>query len=462
MLAKSARMAAFAAVLAVVLLALASPGAGAVAFTFNWMGTPAAPLPWNPATGFDLVKHDRDLTQTWNHPYTVQGQHGADCGPFKGFGVGGTHLIQTYADEAYICNNHMMTAVAGEGYGEITFTPAAMLDWSQGTATATWKVSTLRTSCRDWLSFNLMPFMDNLLLTEGFDVDLAGEPRNELYFTNGGSCRSTYNGFDVRNFGESDIRGSTDTAIEDVLSPSATTRTKMELDVSRTHVRFGLPDYNLWFVDGDLQSPLPYTQAVLQFEQHSYTPDKECTPSPTFCTGNTWHWSDLSYSNVVPFSILRADQFQVSASSPTVHLPAAAPANSFLRMEALARPGSLKVSPDGGHSWIPITRAQPSTKNPNGQFTDQHFNNIFVPIPAGTQTLTFSGQDVWVPWIGRNMSVWSSSTAPLPTPAPTGTPQPTGAPGPTPFPIKNAPCTVKLNGNNVKGTCNGTFLPAPS
>jgi hypothetical protein len=454
---QAARVCAFAAALALVLMTQLGLGANATDFTFNWTGTPSSPLAWNPSTGFDLVKHDRDLTQTWSQPYPMEAQHGSKCEPFQGIGVGGTHTVTEYQDMAFICNNHLMTGVRGEGYGEVTFTPAVMLDWSGGTAKATWKVSTLSTSCRDWLSFNLMPFMDNLLLTEGFDVDLAGEPRNEVYFTNGGSCRPTYHGFDVRNFAQSDL-GSTETAVSDVVSPSASTRTTFQLDVSRTHVRLSLPDQGVSLVDSDLKSPLPYTQAVLQFEQHSYTPEKECTPTPTFCHANTWHWSDLSYSPMVPFSILRADRFQVSAAAPTVHFPAPAPPNSFLRMEALALPGSMKVSPDGGQSWIPISKAQPSTKNPTGQFTDQHFNNIFIPVPAGTQTLTFAGTDVWVPWIGRNMSLWSTTASPLPTPGPSGSPTP--KPGPTPVPIHNAKCTVMLKGKNVKGSCTGSFVPA--
>ncbi|HSS59967.1 MAG TPA: hypothetical protein VLK30_00755, partial [Candidatus Limnocylindrales bacterium] len=175
--------------------------AASSSYSFNWSGTPSAPTPWQPSTGFDLAIHDRDLTQTFAQPYPYQAEHGADCGPFQGFGLGGTHLVTQYADEVFICNNHMMTSLNGQGYGEITFTPAEMLDWSQGTASVTWQVSTLRASCRDWLSYNLMPIQDNLLLTDGIGVDLAGEPRNELLFTTGANCSSAFTGTDIRNFG---------------------------------------------------------------------------------------------------------------------------------------------------------------------------------------------------------------------------------------------------------------------
>lgn len=437
------------------------PGIAASDYTFNWSGTPSAPTAWSPSTGFDLVIHDRDLKQNWNQPYAFQAQHGSDCSPFKGFGQGGTHIVTEYRDLAFICNNHLMTGINGEGYGEITFTPAVMLDWSQGTATASWHVSTLRTSCRDWLSFNVMPFMDNLALTDGFGVDLAGEPRNGLLFTTSASCPGTYHGYDIRNFNESEI-GGRGGAVEDVLSTSASVRTHFELDVSRTHVRFGLPDSNMWMVDSDLKSPLPYTQAVVQFGQHSYSPEKECSPTPTFCAANTWHWSDLSYSRIAPFTILRGDTFQVThAPANVVHLPQPAPANSFLRMEAIALPGSMKVSPDSGKTWIPITTAQPSTENQSGAFTQDHMNNVFLPIPAGTQSLTFAASDpYWIPWVARNVSVWSSSaaaTVPGTPPPPPNTPTPSAAQNAVP--ITDVPCTVKLNGRIVTGTCSGTFKP---
>jgi hypothetical protein len=412
MQAKVARTVVMAVAVGLLITVQSSPSHAAVGFSFNWNGIPAAPMPWAPSTGFDVVVHDRDLTGTFERPTAFQAQHGSNCSPFQGFGVGGTHLVTTYQDEVFICNNHMMTGLNGQGYGEITFTPAALLDWSQGTASATWNLSTLRTSCRDWLSFNVMPFIDNLALTDGVGVDLAGEPRNELLFTTGPSCPSAYHGYDVRNFDKTDIGGA-GRAVEDVVSPSAVTRSRFELDISRTHVRFGLPDSNLWMVDGDLKSPLPYGQAVVQFEQHSYTPDKECTPTPTSCAPNTWHWSNLDYSNIVPFSILRGDVFQVShAPQNVVHFTAPAPANSFLRMEALAAPGSMKVSADGGQTWIPITRSQASTDNQAGDFTADHMNNIFLPIPQGTQTLTFTGTDTyWMWWVARNISIWSVSAA---------------------------------------------------
>ena len=421
-------------------------------YSFSWAGTPTSPQPWNPATGFDVVVHDRDFTQTYNNPYPFAAQHGTDCGAFQGFGVGGIHTVSTYADEVFMCNNHMMTGVNGQGYGEVAFTPAQLLDWSAGPVSVTWQVDTLRTSCRDWLSFNVMPFADNLMLTDGVGVDLFNEPKNELLFTTGASCPMAYSGQDIRNFAAADIPGPGG-AVEDVVdtgSPlAAKNRQTFEIDISSTHVRFGMPAFNKWFVDGNLQSPLPYQQAVIQFEQHSYTPDKECNPTTTFCASNTWHWSNINISNGVPFTILRADRFQVAGGHTgdgvpdTVNLPAATPANSFVRFEALSASGSVRFSVDGGASWITPTHQQLSQNAPTGGLTDGQTCLYWWPIPAGATQIKFQAADPYWSWNAiRNISVWSQAPgsgvtnnpppAPTPTPAPTPVATPTPAPTPTP------------------------------
>jgi hypothetical protein len=431
-------------------------------YAFAWSGTPLSPQPWNPVSGFDVVIHDRDYTQTYDRPYSFSAMHGSDCGPFAGFGVGGTHTVSTYQDSVFVCNNHLMTGINGQGYGEIAFTPAELLDWSQGPVTATWQVDTLRTSCRDWLSFNVMPFADNLLVTDGIGVDLYHEPKNELMFTTGASCGNNFTGTDIRNFAEASIPGPGG-AVEDVVDTTsalaAKNRQTFELDISSTHVRFGMPAFNKWFVDGDLRSPLPYSQAVLQFEQHSYTPDKECNPSATFCAANTWHWSNIAISNGVPFTILRADRFQVAGGHvadgipDTVSFSAPAPANSFLRFEAVAGTGSVRFSTDGGQTWITPTHQQPSQNEPSGALTDGQTCLYFWPIPAGATQVKFQAADTyWTRNAIRNISIWSTAPgsgvvngtpppapAPVPTVAPSDVPITGTAPTPTPVPIFDVP-----------------------
>ena len=479
---------------ALVLVAGTSDGvsAGPVPYSFTWLGTPSSPQPWHPGSDWQLSVHDRDATNTYDAPYSFPAQHGANCGPFQGFGVGGTHVASTYADLAYICNNHMMTGINGQGYGEITFTPAQLVDWSAGTASITWRMSTLRTSCRDWLSFNLMPFMDNLQFTDGVGVDLYGEPKNEIRINDGASCPSGFAGTDYRNFVGAGIAGSGG-SVESVVPQSSTVRSRFELDISSTHVRFGMPDSNIWFVDGNLASPLPYSQAIFQFEQHSYTPDKECSPTPTFCQANTYHWSDVTISSAVPFTILNADAFQVGdptrTNPSTVHFPAPAPANSFLRFEELSGNGSMTVTTNTGQ-LLHVTRQQAADGNPSGALTDGQMDLIFMSIPAGTTSVTFAAQDAyWSWWMARNIAIWSQSTgaapqpspsaspspspspsplpspsaspspSPRPSPSPSPSPSPIPSPSPSPIPINGMPCTVTMNGVPMVGTCTGTFQP---
>src|SRR4029077_2653704 len=106
---------------AIVLVSGASDGvlAAPVPYAFTWLGTPSSPQPWQPVSDWQLSIHDRDLTGTFQNPSPFPLQHGANCGAFQGFGVGGTHMASTYADLAFICNNHLMTGINGQGYGEI-------------------------------------------------------------------------------------------------------------------------------------------------------------------------------------------------------------------------------------------------------------------------------------------------------------------------------------------------------
>ena len=408
----------FAAGLMGMLFAPSSASADAASFSFNWNGTPSSPSPFKPSSGFDVVIHQSNATDTYTQPNSFEAMHGSNCGPFQGFGVGGTHPVSQYQDLVFVCNNHLMTGIFGSGYGEIAIAPAQLLDWSHGTAKITIQVDTLRTSCRDWVSFNLMPFQDNLMLTDGIGVDLYHEPRNELVFATTASCPMAFTGSDIRDFNQTPISGPGG-AVADVVSEtsvdSAKNRQTFEIDVSRTHVRFGMPAFNRWFVDGDLASPLPYGQAVFQFAQHSYSPDKECDPTPTYCHPNTWHWSNLSMSPTVPFAILEADKFQVASPTQytgglpdTVRFTSPAPPNSFLRFEGIFSRGSLRFTCDGGQSWITPTHQQPSQDNPTGAFDDGRFDLMWWPVPQGCQTLTFRAADTyWSPNVLRNISIWS-------------------------------------------------------
>ena len=83
-------------------------------------------------------------------------------------------------------------------------------------------------------------------------------------------------------------------------------RDTFELDISKNHIRFGMPQYNFWWVDADIPT-LDWSQGVVQLGHHSYNPEKDCNYDGT-CGPNTWHWDNVSITPAVPFTILRADQ----------------------------------------------------------------------------------------------------------------------------------------------------------
>src|ERR1700730_708951 len=171
-----------------------SPGrataAGSAGFSFQWNGKPSAPAPWRPAVAndWDLVVHDRDVVGGAPFP-TATAQHGADCSPAPN-----THTVNSPADSAFICNNHLMTVLNAPGYGEIEMAPSRLADWSQGTTSITFSVSTFRTSPRDWFDLYVMPFQENVLLPGELDVDLLGRPRNAIHMDMGLAYPTTFSG----------------------------------------------------------------------------------------------------------------------------------------------------------------------------------------------------------------------------------------------------------------------------
>ena len=48
-------------------------------------------------------------------------------------------------------------------------------------------------------------------------------------------------------------------------------------------------------------SSLGWTQGVVQFGHHSYTPFKDCESHPFICEPDTWHWDNISINPAKPF-----------------------------------------------------------------------------------------------------------------------------------------------------------------
>ncbi|MCA9873788.1 MAG: hypothetical protein KC441_09035 [Anaerolineales bacterium] len=365
-------------------------GPGDFLATFD--GDPPHPTPWEPAD-WDVTVHSRDVS-TWDAINTMQAAHGPNCEPPPA-----THTISAYEDTVYQCKNHLMTAMNAAGYGLIYLTPNHLVDFSQGEAVVSFDVSTLRSSGRDWIDLWITPYEDNLQLTlQDFLPDLSGEPRNSIHIVMDFNT-SSFHVYTLRNFVLSEVPGTQSSWVgyEDFLTPDARRRDTFKLYISENHIKFGMPDYNFWWVDTSI-APLGWNQGVVQFGHHSYNPAKFCSG----CGPNTWHWDNIRIAPSVPFTILRADRRYVEkGTTATVHFPASAPANSHLRFAGIGN--NLQVSFDGGSSWQPV-QMQPARFDP----ADENFKSYWMPVPAGTTSVKFRGEDWWGGgWQVRDISIWS-------------------------------------------------------
>ena len=387
-----------------VLLVQSSPSAAASStekFTFSWKVSPAAPQPWNP-DDWDVVVHSRD-TQTWGQLEPMQAQHGADCSPYPA-----THLVSTYEDSVFLCKNHMMTAINGGGYAAIYFAPNRMVDFSAGTASIQYHVSTARTSGRDWHDIWVTPFEDNLVLPLYRFPDLQGPPRNAVHIQLAGD--NTFIGNVFHDFVNTDLPRAQGEPYDKYLKLSAITRSDFELDISRRHIRFGMPDYQLWWIDADVPD-LGFSQGVVQFGHHSYNPTKVDGGTP-----GTWHWSDFSISSAVRFTMLRGSRQAVNeGTTSVVCFPGAAPAQSWLRFAGV---GQIEVSFDAGRHFAPATAAAQVGPHNEGSPQVGLFASYWMPAPAGASSVVFRGQEWWGgPWWVRDPALWSRSTDPVAPPA---------------------------------------------
>lgn len=460
------RLASFGACLALA-LALISIRPASADFTFNWSGTPAAPQPWVPG-----AVSDWDLVTSGDMPSdlggAMQAQHGADCAAPPA-----THQIQALSDSVFICNNHLMTALNGGGdapksYAATYFAPAQLLDLSQGTARLTWSVSTFRAGSRDWWEVWLSPFSENqvLPLADGLPA-FNGPPRDavRLLVDNLGCQHNQAIGTgtivraeEFRNF-QQVSRDTTFQCVEDAIpgGASAVTRTPFELDVSQSHAHLFLPGTGAAGILADIPLSFPASAAVVQFSHQSYDPQKGSGGPGTF------HWSDVGLSPSIPFTMLRP------AGTASVHdgvatsftLPQPAPAGAFLRFAGL---GAISVAFDAG-AMQPAVRQAQAGPDSDGFIHEEQSSNYWMPIPAGTTRVAFSGRpnSLVATWWVQDVAVWapgaSSPPSPSPSPTLTATPSPSPSPSPAPITINGLPCTVTFPAGTRSGTCTGTFTP---
>jgi hypothetical protein len=374
--------------------AAAAP-AQATSYAYRFDAAPAEPKPWNP-DDWDIAIHSRDRS-TWKTLEPVAAHHGADCGPPPA-----THTVTAYEQAVYLCRDHLMTALNASSYGVIYLTPDRMVDFSGGTATIRFDMSTLRTSGRDWVSLWITPYEDNLQLPgpEWLVPSLQGLPRNaihvEMVSSDGGTA---FRAYVIGDFVSQEIEGAWWITYDSVLEPDARRRDTFELQISATRVRFGMPEYDLQWIDSAIE-PLDWDRGVVQLGHHSYNPTKEdgCGAE---CHPNTWHWDNIEIDSALPFTMLRADRRYVDHEEPAaVRFAQSAPAESHLRFSGYG--DRIEVSVDGGASWQAAQRQAQQLDDPYA------FHGYWTPIPAGTHSVLFrAGGVADAGWHIRDIAIWS-------------------------------------------------------
>jgi cell division septation protein DedD len=460
----TARAALLALGLAAFIMTLAGVALGATGGTYTalFTGAPVAPAPAGSALAdFDVQVHSRDIS-TWYQLESMDAMHGPDCSAPPA----AHHLAGSYTDAVFQCRDHVMTAIRAGGYGVIYLTPNQLLDFSGGTGTVRWDQSTLRMSIRDFTSVWITPYEDNLALPfDSGEVDLQGVPRSGIHIKmDQFSGKTIFRGEWFSNFQGYEIPSSWWSTLDDALAavgrtPSATERQTFELQVSATHVKFGVPALNYWPIDASIPN-VGFQQGVVQFGHHSYNPTKDNAGVPA-----TWHWDNMSVSPALPFTIIKADRRYVDNSSQTVTFNAPAPANAHIRFASIGR---TEVSFDNGPFQL-ASKAQSSFLLAN--YHPEHQGSYWMPIPAGTRTVKLRwSADSWYtgPYIAKDFSIWSEagtqsagSQAPA-TATPTRTP-PVGTTTslPTSTPTK-PPATATATATKPVSTATPTAPTAPT
>jgi len=362
------------------------------AFLESFDGDPDHPQAWNSAN-WDITVHSRDR-DTWLALETMQADHGANCEPPPT-----THPISAYEDAVFQCKNHMMTALNAEGYGVIYLTPDHMVDFSEEEAVIRFDLSTARKSPRDWIDLWITPYDHNLQLPlNEWLPDLNGEPQESVHIFLDFSNNSRFKADVVRNFNAEMLSRTPEgwQGYEYILDPSPKKRETFELRISDTHIKFGLPEYDFWWVDTDIAS-LGWQKGVVQFGHHSYNPTKGCDS----CEPNTWHWDNINIEPALPFTIIGAERRYVDEDTDaSVHFATPAPENAHLRFAGIGN--NIEVSMDGGATWQ-LAALQAQEKQ-----ADEKFRSYWMPIPAGTTDIQIRGEKWWgAGWHVRDISIWS-------------------------------------------------------
>jgi hypothetical protein len=364
-------------------------------FLETFDGQPESPDAWLP-DDWDVTIHSRNR-DTHYALEPMDAMHGPDCSAPPA-----THRITRYEDAVFQCRDHLMTAIKGTGYAMIYLTPNHMVDFGNQTGVISFDVSTLRGSTRDWFDIWISPFNDNLQLAldDGFP-DVAGEPRRGINIRmdefNG---RTVFRVDQVIDHKVTKLTNNSLAGLADIVVPDAKRRDRFEIHISRTHVKFGMPEYDVWWFDGEIE-PLDWTQGVIQIGHHSYNPLKNCPE----CHANTWHWDNVSITPAVPFTMIRGDKRSLSVPfGDTITFVEPSPKNAYLRFAGIG--SNIELSYDNGKSWKKA-RLQMQEE---WKFKDENFKSYFTPIPQGVSSVKFRGEDWFAgEWIVRDVTIWSNN-----------------------------------------------------
>lgn len=430
-------------------------------FTESFTGAPAVAVPFISANwSFTVV--------STNHVYgdalpaaDTHAQHGPNCeAPGEDGSV--THTVSLFADLVYQCRDHVMTHLPDDQYTALEMTPNQMVDIS-GAATVKFDISTMPRSTRDWIDLWIQdPTTQEADPLDGAAPTQQGNPRNALHIGMVGAGpypSPTSQDMGNRAFIAEEFDGNRNVVayIEppynsgwmNVTTLSAQTRRTIQVDLTRTHVRVWMPEFNLVWVDADIPQ-LPFTQGIVSFGHHSYSPSKGADPvdggAEASGTATSWHWDNVSINPAIPFEIIHSDhraaQWNEGVAARTFTLEKPAPANSVLRFNGYGGNVGMKVSFNGA----PVVDAVLS----GAMRALESSANYLMPVPTGTTTIMFEHTSPGYGFVGAfaNPTVFAfNGVGPTPTPTATPTATLTATPTPTPTaaPTPNGQVTVTFD-----------------
>ena len=370
---------------------------GSNAFLETFDGIPNRPLPWRPNGTWDIAIHSREI-DTWRQMLPMEADGGANCEPSPA-----VHRIREYSDSVYQCDGHIMSAINGSAHAVAYLTPAVITEFSTETESIIrFDISTARKSNLDWVDLWITPYNDHMIYPlESWQPDLTGEPRRAIHIRMDSSWNSFWTAEQIENFQSTRIPGTSSSwqGYETFLTPDANRRDTFELRLSQTHIKFGMPEYDFWWIDHILEQPLSWSNGIVQFGHHSANVEDSCEGDAD-CSPNTWHWDNIMIDPAYPFTMLPADGRYVDASTDrTVFFQGPAPRGAQLRFAGIGN--DLEVSFDGGNSW------KSAELQAQAVLGDEKFKSYLMPVPRGTESVTFKGNDWWGgPWHVRDISIW--------------------------------------------------------